>query len=564
MADSNDFARSDSIEMESEPAVGEKRDISGGDGGVFKEIIKAGTSGEMPEKGDKVTVHYIGTLESDGSEFDSSRARNEPFTFTLGQGQVIKGWDIGVATMKKGEVAKLIIRSDYGYGDSGSPPKIPGGATLVFEVELIDWKSIKDISGDGGVIKNIVKEGEGWANPRDADQVLVHLVAQTADDSPTILYQTPQEGLEFTVAEGMLCKAVGVAVKTMKKGEQVKLKVKPEYGQLAAIEPYGSHLKVKSPDGLDQTQIPLEIEMKLESWKKVDDVVGPGKVIKKMLVESNEWQHPNAGAEVKVAYVGRHADGTVFDQQGEADSPFSFITEEGQAPCEGFELAVMKMTKGEKAQVTITDVAYAPASNPNVPLTYEITLIDFVKAKESWEMNDEEKVQAAETAKSKGNAAWKDGKVDHAIKLWERAKQAIEYDESFEAEAKRISKELKRTCELNLAAAHLKAGRPMEARKAANKVLDTDSFNIKGLYRRAQSYIETGDWVEAAQDIKKGLGSDPDNVDLKLLARKLKAAEAAASKNEAALWAGSFAKMGVGRKNKGEETVQLEPSTAEA
>ena len=81
---------------------------------------------------------YAGTLK-DGTKFDSSVDRNEPFKFQLGQGMVIKGWDIGFASMKKGEKAVLTITSDYGYGDRGSPPKIPGGATLIFEVELLDF-----------------------------------------------------------------------------------------------------------------------------------------------------------------------------------------------------------------------------------------------------------------------------------------------------------------------------------------------------------------------------------------------------------------------------------------
>lgn len=105
------------------------------DGKVYKEIIREGT-GEQPKEGDKVKVHYVGTLESDGSKFDSSRDRNEPFTFTIGQG-VIKGWSLGVATMKIGELSKFTIDAEYGYGESGSPPKIPGGATLVFEIELL-------------------------------------------------------------------------------------------------------------------------------------------------------------------------------------------------------------------------------------------------------------------------------------------------------------------------------------------------------------------------------------------------------------------------------------------
>ncbi|XP_064623677.1 peptidyl-prolyl cis-trans isomerase FKBP2-like [Lineus longissimus] len=88
------------------------------------------------KKGDVLKMHYTGKLE-DGTEFDSSIPRGEPFVFTLGAGQVIKGWDQGLLNMCEGEKRKLVIPSDLGYGDRGAPPKIPGGATLVFEVELI-------------------------------------------------------------------------------------------------------------------------------------------------------------------------------------------------------------------------------------------------------------------------------------------------------------------------------------------------------------------------------------------------------------------------------------------
>jgi len=87
-------------------------------------------------KGDVLHMHYAGRLE-DGTEFDSSLKRSEPFVFTLGTGQVIKGWDQGLLNMCEGEKRKLVIPSDMGYGDRGSPPKIPGGATLIFEVELL-------------------------------------------------------------------------------------------------------------------------------------------------------------------------------------------------------------------------------------------------------------------------------------------------------------------------------------------------------------------------------------------------------------------------------------------
>jgi peptidylprolyl isomerase/FKBP-type peptidyl-prolyl cis-trans isomerase FkpA len=99
-----------------------------------KEDLKPGT-GPAAKQGDRVKVHYTGTL-LDGTKFDSSLDRGEPFAFTLGQGQVIKGWDEGVVGMKKGGKRRLTIPSELGYGKRGMPPKIPPDATLKFEIEL--------------------------------------------------------------------------------------------------------------------------------------------------------------------------------------------------------------------------------------------------------------------------------------------------------------------------------------------------------------------------------------------------------------------------------------------
>ncbi len=103
--------------------------------GLTIEILQEG-SGEQVKDGDKLAVHYTGTLE-DGTKFDSSLDRGAPFEFVLGQGQVIQGWDKGLLGMKIGEKRKLIIAPELAYGEQGAGESIPANATLIFEVELL-------------------------------------------------------------------------------------------------------------------------------------------------------------------------------------------------------------------------------------------------------------------------------------------------------------------------------------------------------------------------------------------------------------------------------------------
>lgn len=127
---------------------------------ITKKILREGT-GEVPVPGSTVTVHYVGRLKSDGTIFDNSRDRDEPFSFTMGENQVIQGWDISIPTMKKGELAEITISPIYAYSDLGFDPSIPPHATLIFEVEMLSWQAGRKTIAPG-VEKSFIVRGEGW------------------------------------------------------------------------------------------------------------------------------------------------------------------------------------------------------------------------------------------------------------------------------------------------------------------------------------------------------------------------------------------------------------------
>ncbi|CAM8988812.1 unnamed protein product [Rhodiola kirilowii] len=519
--------------------VGEEKEI--GKLGLKKKLLKEGEGWDTPDNGDEVEVHYTGTL-LDGTQFDSSRGR-DTFKFTLGQGQVIKGWDLGIKTMKKGQNALFTIPPELAYGEAGSPPTIPPNATLQFDVELLSWSSVKDICKDGGVIKKIVKEGEKWENPKDLDEVIVNYEVKLEDG--TLVAKA--DGVEFVVRDGYFCPALAKAVKTMKKGEKVLLTVKPQYGFGENGKPASGNVGTIPPNAI------LQIELELVSWKTVTEVTDDKKVLKKTLKEGEGYERPNDGAVVRLKLVGKLENGTIFTKKGhdEAEGLFEFKTDDEQV-IDGLDKAVMKMKKGEVALVTIApeyafgsvesqqDLAVVP---PNSTVFYEVELVSFDKEKESWDMNTEEKIQAAGQKKEEGNVLFKAGKYARASKRYEKAAKYIEYDTSFGEDEKKQAKALKVSCNLNNAACKLKLKEYKEAEKLCTKVLELESTNVKALYRRAQAYINLGDLDVAEFDIKKALELDPENRDVKMEYKVLKEKMREYNKKQAKFYGNMFAKL---------------------
>uniref|UniRef100_M1AAQ8 peptidylprolyl isomerase n=1 Tax=Solanum tuberosum TaxID=4113 RepID=M1AAQ8_SOLTU len=455
-----DFNSKKSNKVNFETKIQELQEIVIGKEGLRKKILQKGNSWKTPFHGDEIQVHYRVKLQ-DGEFFDSSYDRGKPFTFKLGQGEVIKGWDEGIATMKKSERAIFTIPPNLAYGEIGSPPLIPPNSTLIFEIELISWNSIRDISGDGGILKKIIKEGQGWATPRDVDEVLVKYVASSADG---IILSQYDDAVEFSLMEGHLYPAMKKSLKTMRKGEIVELTVKPAY-----------YFGNSSFDGdgigiLQSSNSNLIIHLELISWKSVVDVIGDNKVLKKLIKAGEGYDHPNEGSLAKVIYIGKLQDGTIFERKGSDEEPFEYVCLEGQLN-ENLDRAIMTMKKGEEAIVTINSDS----------MFYEIKLVDFNKAS-----------------------------------------KFIQFDHSFNNDEKCRANTLRLSCYLNNAACKLKMGEHQEASKLCSKVIEYDPCNVKALFRRAQAYLRINELERAEIDIKKALEVDPNNRDVKMMYKELK------------------------------------------
>ncbi|ESW32922.1 hypothetical protein PHAVU_001G029000 [Phaseolus vulgaris] len=518
------------IESAPPQKVGEERQLRG----LKKKLLRHGHGWETPNFNDVVTVHRVGTL-LDGTALGSSNRTDQPLTFALGNGDV-PGLDCGITSMKKGEVALFTLPAD-GEGDVWRD----SNSVLQFEVELLSWIRVVDVCKDGGVLKKIMEKGSGNDRPADLDEVLVKYRVALVDGS--VVEETPEGGVEFHVKDGHLFPILPKVIMTMTRGEKAELIVQPQYAFGETGREAGSRLCSIPPNSV------LHVNIELVSFKSVINVTGDSKVLKKILKEGEGAFTANEGAKVTVSFTAMLEDGTVFEKR-RTEQPLEFITDEEQVIA-GLDRAVATMKKGERAIISIhpeyafgnvevrQDLAIVP---PGSNVVYDVEMMNFIKEKAPWELNNKEKIEVAERKKEEGNVLFKGDNYLRAEKKYEQAVDFLSDDGSFGFGEQKQADALRVSCWLNGAACSLKLNDFRGAIKLCSQVLDVEFCNVKALYRRAQAYIETGDFLLADVDIKKALVVDPQNWEVKVIQKKLKQLQADKDKKDAKLFKNIFAR----------------------
>lgn len=515
--------------------------------GITKEIIKEAdeSAWRHPKKGDELTLHYVGTFE-DGSKFDSSRDRGAPINVTVGTGQVIKGWEHGLPTMKKGEIAKFTIQPQHAYGEAGQEPTIPPNAVLVFEIELISWLAKDDVFRDGGVIKSVVQEGQGYETPKKDEEVRCSLKVSTK--SGEVLLE--KSGFETiigacTLEPEALANVVDKVLKDMKAEEKCSLDVAEDY--------------------IFKGKGAVSIEIELEAMYETSDVSAlEDKSVMKKKVFAPEKEYSKPSDDVRVTLrVESITDGSSPLPGFSGPKEITFITGGGEA-CDALDCAVTDMRKGEKAIVTCTAASKCSDSLTGLSdvsaekVVFTLEMLDFAApVRELHAMGGEEKMMVALQKKEKGGDLFKKKRFEMALKKYKKTIEVCNQTDRMSNECKQRAEELKHIAEMNKAACYLQLGEPTSALAICNKILQADRNNTKALLRRAKAQFSRNNPADALRDLERVVELQPDNSEAKALIPSVKKAQKVLDKESKS----AYAKMveGIGKAGFGKENKKPDP-----
>jgi FKBP-type peptidyl-prolyl cis-trans isomerase len=320
-------------------------------------------SGREAQANDVLTVEYVGTVQG-GKEFDSSKGK-QPLSFVLGGGQVIRGWDQGLAGMKVGGKRHLVIPASLAYGDQAMGEAIPANSTLVFDIELLRI----DRTGDPAKIElATVTPGKGDA-AKAGDEVVVNWRGSFINGKEFINSYTSKQPAKLACGSPGLPKGINQAIEGIKAGEKRH-----------AVVPYTLGFGANGAQGIPPyATLVLDVEA-VSVTPRAEAIARDIKMLKIEEVTPGTGAEAKDGDTVEVHYTGMFPDGKKFDSSLDRNQTFKVKVGAGQV-IRGFDLGILGMKVGGKRKVSIpADLGYGArgAGNtipPNQDLVFEIELV---------------------------------------------------------------------------------------------------------------------------------------------------------------------------------------------
>lgn len=475
-------------------------DLSG-DGGVRKRILKDGEGDDKPRTRDQVQVHYVGRLP-DGTVFERSFGDDEPrhartpFTFLLGSGTVIAGWNIAVASMRKGEHAEVVVRSDYAYGPDGFPPTIPPNATLTFVLEVDGW-GMHVVSGSGGAVRwREDVQGEGWRTPDENDEVCLTF-----------------ESVDWDTATTPTGKRIWVHLGCGQLPSGVEMTLTKEFHR-------GTTGTIMCGPGFaagftGQDDRPVRCTVTLVDWRKAVDVRGDGGMVARCLASSGVGYVTVTDGSVVIVVLEGFVGDAVAVEDGTAtrfEGPLErqIVVGDGEVP-EGLDEALVGVMKDRETVITLQPkYAFGDSGREGVPggavVSYRIKVTTVSSV---FNLPPQGLVELARRRREQGNDRFKLGDNQGALVKYRLALDKVKglslVDESDAA----LMRQEQLLCHLNAAIAHKKLGDLSQTIAACDLALAIAPRNPKALFRRGCARLAlAGDEDKGRADLRRAVEED--------------------------------------------------------
>lgn len=365
-----------------DPKIPEDTEIVTLESGLKYSVLTKGEGTRKANVGDRISMHYTGWL-LDGTVFDSSRTSGRPFSFTVGSG-VIAGWSEAAQHMGVGDRLKLTIPPDLGYGASGSPPVIPPGATLVFEVEMVEATFMPQFHAgnteaqattESGLVWEVLTEGAG-ANPT-AGQVVDLKYAIWGDTHNLLACDEMQGGQTLKGAVGELpLDFMNEAVNLMQVGSRCRFIVAAE---MMPPPPQGAPPATLTIWEFELVSISEPMPMPPFSLPTTEQLTTTESGLAYRVDKAGEGPQVTIGSNITVHYAGWLTDGTLFDASYKRGEPLEVELQPGGL-ISGWIEGLQLMSPGAVYTFVIpADLAYGPRATGKIPanstLVFEITLV---------------------------------------------------------------------------------------------------------------------------------------------------------------------------------------------